>query len=122
MPLNPTTEEFMAKAAKKQKRTQRSKAKPKRAVALRSTSAALRKKSNSIAPAMPAAAKPFLDTNPAMAMSRSMSEIMSAFVEFPARLTQCRTPFALWREQALFAGRLFDLLDRDLFQERPPKR
>ena len=122
MPLNPTTEDFMAKAAKKQKRTQRSKPKPKRSVALLSTSAALRKKSNNVAPAIPAAAaKPFLDTNPAMATSRSINEAMSAFADLPARLMQCRTPFGVWREQALFAGRLFDLLERGFHQE-PSRR
>ena len=56
-----------------------------------------------------------------MAMSRSMSEIMNAYIEFPARLMQCRTPLGVLREQALFAGRLFDLIERGFHQERSQK-
>lgn len=113
----------MAKAAKSTKRNQRSKAKPKRAVALHSQSAALRKKSRDAPPAKSAArAMPFVNANPAIIMSRSMSGFMSAFIELPARLMQCRTPFAVWREQALFAGRLFELMHQDFLQEGPPQR
>ena len=102
----------MAKAANK-KRTRRSKTKPTRATALRSTSSSVRKKisdggSDSLLSG---------DAGPAMEMLRSMSGIMNAYIELPARLMQCRTPFGVWREQALFAGRLFDLMERGFHQE-----
>jgi hypothetical protein len=54
-------------------------------------------------------------------MPMSMNGIMYAYMELPGRLMQCRTPFEMWREQALFAGRLFDLMDRGSHRERPRK-
>jgi len=106
----------MAKAAKSNTRARRSKGKPKRAAALSSTSATLRRKSEGSD-----LLKSVFDLHPGMAMSRSMSEIMKAYIEFPAKLMRCHTPLGVWREQALFAGRLFDLIERGFHQERSRK-
>jgi hypothetical protein len=94
----------MAKATSKG-RARRVKTKPPRATALRSTSASVRKKGSDRDPASLLSG----DAAPAMEMLRSLTGIMNAYIELPARLMQCRTPLDVWREQALFAKRLFDL-------------
>jgi len=104
----------MAKAANSKRKTQRGKAKPKRAVALRLSAASVRKNS------LPTAT-PFDDANSGKEMLRSMSGIMKAYIELPSRLLQCRTPLGVWREQALLAGRVFDLLERSVHPERSPR-
>ena len=97
---------------KSKTRTQRSKARPRKAVAaLRSTSSAMRKMSDGSEPP-----KSVFDLQSGMPMS--MSGIIDAYVELPARLMQCRTPFGVWREQALFAGRVLDLLERNFSPRR----
>jgi len=102
----------MAKVANTNRRTKRGKARPKRSVALRSSSAALRKKRGD----GDLAATRFVGPKPATEMYQSMSGIMNAYIELPARLMQCRTPLGVLREQALFAGRLFDLIERGFHQ------
>jgi hypothetical protein len=94
----------MAKAANK-KSARQGKPRSRRATALRSTSASVRKR-NSVGDT---ASMPLADATPASEMLRSMTGIMNTYIEFPARLMQCRTPLDVWQEQALFAGRLLDV-------------
>jgi hypothetical protein len=103
----------MVRAASYRKASQRGKAKPKRPAALRSSSAALREKSLDNAPVTP-----LIGANPAVDLSRSISGILNAYMEFPGRLVQCRTPLGVMKEHALFAGRLLDLMEQTFAPER----
>jgi hypothetical protein len=49
---------------------------------------------------------PTFPHNPASMMLGMMGRLMGAYVEFPARLAQCRSPMDLWLEQAQFAQRI----------------
>jgi hypothetical protein len=57
-----------------------------------------RKGSNGMPPTIP--------HNPAFMMFGVMGRLVSAYVELPARLAQCRSPMDLWLEQARFAQRI----------------
>jgi hypothetical protein len=98
---------------KSKTRTQGSKARPRKAEAtLRSTASAERKLSD--VRKLPTSV---FDLQSGMPMSRSMTGILDAYMEFPGRLMRCRSPLGVWREQALFAGRLFDLMERSFHPE-----
>jgi len=94
----------MAKVAKK-KSARQGKARPRRATALRSTSASVRKRRSVGDPAL----MPLANATAVSELHRSMTGIMNAYIEFPARLMQCRSPLDVWREQSLFASRLLDV-------------
>ncbi len=53
---------------------------------------------------VPQGMPPAFPHNPALMM---MGRLMDAYVEFPARLAQCRSPMDLWLAQARFAQRIF---------------
>jgi hypothetical protein len=90
----------MAKA--KSKATRPRKRKPQRAVPLRSATASVRKKNGD------GGRSEAVDLR-AMAGLGSVSRIVNAYLEFPARLLRCQTPFDVWREQSLFAARVVGL-------------
>ena len=90
----------------KTKRRPTSKAKSKRRNAPLLTASASVRKATPVDKA-PRAILPDLP-NPAFTMFNSLARVTAAYVELPSRLTQCRSPMDLWREQMRFAQRLFD--------------
>ena len=56
--------------------------------------------------ARPHGLPPAFPRNPALMMLGMMGRLMDAYVEFPARLAQCKSPMDLWLEQARFAQRI----------------
>jgi hypothetical protein len=42
-----------------------------------------------------------------LAMFSAMDRVVQAYVELPGRLARCHSPFDMWREQVLFAQRIF---------------